>query len=201
MVWLFPPLTSAIKCRMAFPIDCSTPMKKVVVAVPQVLKVFSRVFSWEPTIWTLMSGGDKEVKKTIDILTYKQWLLSIDMKTKVVQHVPKIIFNVFKVFRFSSFQKHSWFPAFVWRSDIFIYKFYKKIVFGSLTLSISPWVSLDMLNNFHSLTLSISHSVSLDMLNNFSISKMSWPIWPWVYMTRFQRTWTLILKVLDEYNF
>ena len=41
--------TSAIKCRMAFPIEadcpnCSTPMQKVVVAVPQILKVFSRVF-------------------------------------------------------------------------------------------------------------------------------------------------------------
>ena len=129
--------TSAIKCRMAFPIhpqrgpwpgaphattsvvtqeahnpNCSTPMQKVVVAVPQVLKVFSRVFSWEPTIWTLMSGGDEEVKKTIDILTYKQWLLSIDMKTKVVQHVPKIIFNVVKLW-------NSWFPAPVWLSDIF----------------------------------------------------------------------------------
>ena len=27
-----------------------------------------------------------------------------ELKTKVVQHVPRIIFNVFKVFRFSSFQ-------------------------------------------------------------------------------------------------
>ena len=30
-----------------------------------------------------------EVKKTIDIFNFKQRLLSIDMKTKVVQHVPK----------------------------------------------------------------------------------------------------------------
>ena len=43
-------------------------------------------------------------KKTIDIYTYKQRLLSIDMKTKVVQHVPRIIFKVFKVFKFASFQ-------------------------------------------------------------------------------------------------
>ena len=34
------------------------------------------------------------------IFNYKQQLLSIDMKTKVVQHVPRIIFNVFKVFKF-----------------------------------------------------------------------------------------------------
>ena len=31
-------------------------------------------------------------------------ILSIDMKTKVVQHVPRILFNVFKVFKLSSFQ-------------------------------------------------------------------------------------------------
>ena len=42
-------------------------------------------------------------KKIIDIFIYKQRLLSIDVKTKVV-HVPRIIFNVFKVFRFSSFE-------------------------------------------------------------------------------------------------
>ena len=40
---------------------------------------------------------DDEVKKSIVIFTYKQSLLSIDMKTKVVQHVPRIIFSVFKV--------------------------------------------------------------------------------------------------------
>ena len=38
---------------------------------------------------------EEDVKKNIAIFTYKQWLLSIDMKTKVVQHVPRII-NVFK---------------------------------------------------------------------------------------------------------
>ena len=53
-------------------------------------------------------------QKNIAIFTYKQWLLSIDMKTKVVQPVPRIIFNVFKVFRF---------PAPVWLSDIFYLNF------------------------------------------------------------------------------
>ena len=52
------------------------------------------------------------------------------MKTKVVQHVPRInlsylkfqIFKFLKNFKFSNFQKISnflWFPAFVWLSDIF----------------------------------------------------------------------------------
>ena len=49
-------------------------------------------------------GAEEEVKKGIGIFTYKQRLLSIDMKTKVVQHVPRIIFKVFKVFKFPSFQ-------------------------------------------------------------------------------------------------
>ena len=65
-------------------------------------------------------------QKSIAIFGKKQWLLSIDMKTKVDQHVPRIIFHVlkvssFQVFKFSvfKFSKHSWFPAFVWHSDIF----------------------------------------------------------------------------------
>ena len=38
------------------------------------------------------TGADAaEVKKNhIAIFTYKQWLLSIDVKTEVVQHVPRI---------------------------------------------------------------------------------------------------------------
>ena len=46
-------------------------------------------------------GGPKIL---IAIFTYNQRLLCIDMKTKVVQHVSRIIFNVFKVFKFSSCQ-------------------------------------------------------------------------------------------------
>ena len=43
------------------------------------------------------SGAEEaEVKKSIAIFAYKQRLLSIEMKTKLV--------NIFKVFRFSSFQ-------------------------------------------------------------------------------------------------
>ena len=40
-----------------------------------------------------------DVKKSIAIFAYKQRILSIEMKTKLVQHVPRIIFNVFKVFK------------------------------------------------------------------------------------------------------
>ena len=63
-------------------------------------------------------------KKSIDIFNFKQRLLSLDMKTKVVQHFPRInlshfnfwILNLkFKIFIFF------WFPAFVWLSDIFIF--------------------------------------------------------------------------------
>ena len=54
--------------------------------------VLLEVFSWEPALWTLMSQGadaadDDDVKKSIAIFGNKQRLLSIDMKTKVVQHV------------------------------------------------------------------------------------------------------------------
>ena len=45
-------------------------------------------------------GDDDVVKKSIAIFGNKQQLLSIDMKTKVVQHVSRIIF---KVFRFSGY--------------------------------------------------------------------------------------------------
>ena len=89
--------------------------------------------SWEPALWTLKSqvGVVRMSQKTIAIFGYKQWLLSIDMKTKVVQHVPRIIFSVFKVFKFSGFQLSSFqvfkifrFPAPVWRSDIFNWHFF-----------------------------------------------------------------------------
>ena len=52
-------------------------------------------------------------KKNIAIFGNKQRLLSINMKTKVVQHVPRIIFNVFKVFKISSFQVFKFFKTFL----------------------------------------------------------------------------------------
>ena len=63
------------------------------------------IFSWESALWTLMSGDTVLMR----MFNYKQRLLSLDMKTKVVQHVPRIIFNVssFQVFRFSGFQVFS----------------------------------------------------------------------------------------------
>ena len=50
------------------------------------------------------------------------------MKTKVVQHVPRInlsyfkfqIFKFFQIFQISKFSNFLWFPAFVWLSDIFL---------------------------------------------------------------------------------
>ena len=80
-------------------------------------------------------GADDEVKKSIAIFGYKQWLLSIDMKTKVVQHESKWeIERVWecesermtfehrhenkKVFQlFQVFNNIPGSPAFVWRSD------------------------------------------------------------------------------------
>ena len=39
-------------------------------------------------------GEADDVKKSIDIFTYKQRLLSIEMKTKIVQHVPTINISI-----------------------------------------------------------------------------------------------------------
>ena len=55
------------------------------------------VFCWEPALWTHRIGcGGGWCKKNHAILSNKQWLLSIDMKTKVVQHVPGV--NIFIFF-------------------------------------------------------------------------------------------------------
>ena len=96
-------------------------------------------------------------KKAIAIFSYKQWLLSIDMKTKLVQHVEsdwmrewesvrvweceseRVIFEhrhenktcsacwecvnervkEWESDRMRECERVIWFPAFVWRSDIF----------------------------------------------------------------------------------
>ena len=46
----------------------------------------------------LVTGEGVDVKKTskkiIDIFTHKQQHLSIDMKTKIVQHVPRINISI-----------------------------------------------------------------------------------------------------------
>ena len=51
------------------------------------------IFSWEPALWTLMSGDRVMLwllsKKNIAIFGYKQWVLSIDMKTKIAQQVER----------------------------------------------------------------------------------------------------------------
>ena len=48
------------------------------------------IISWEPALETPNSQEEDVKKKSIAIFGNKQWLLSIDMKTKVVQHVPRI---------------------------------------------------------------------------------------------------------------
>ena len=56
------------------------------------------IISWEPALWTPMSVDRvlrRRSKKLIDIFYYKQRLFSLDMKTKVVQHVPRINLNHF----------------------------------------------------------------------------------------------------------
>ena len=93
------------------------------------------------TGWWLMRMS----KKSIAIFGYKQRLLSIEMKTKKFQHVPTINISIWHMtcdmghatcnmlhnYKYSLLSLHmktkvvqniwhSWFPAFVWHSDIFI---------------------------------------------------------------------------------
>ena len=52
----------------------------------------------------LTGEGDADAdvpKNSIAIFSYNQWLLSLDMKTKLVQHVPRIIFNIYKILKIS----------------------------------------------------------------------------------------------------
>ena len=55
---------------------------------------------------------DADVKKIIGIFNFKQRILSVDLKTKVVQHILRIIFNVFKFSNFSCFQNFQVFKLF-----------------------------------------------------------------------------------------
>ena len=59
-----------------------------------------------------------QLKKSIDIFNFKQRLLSLDMKSKVVQHFPKINLSHFNFWIFNL--NFFWFPAFVCLSDIFL---------------------------------------------------------------------------------
>ena len=44
------------------------------------------------------------VKKSIVIFTYKHSVFSLDMKTKVARHVPRIAFQNFKISKFQNFK-------------------------------------------------------------------------------------------------
>ena len=48
------------------------------------------------------AADDDDVKKSIALFGNKQQLLSIDMKTKVVQHVPRLILMFSKLSSFLS---------------------------------------------------------------------------------------------------
>ena len=57
---------------------------------PENYTFWPNIFSWEPALWTANSRDDVVVvgvKKNISIFGNKQRLLSIEMKTKLVQHV------------------------------------------------------------------------------------------------------------------
>ena len=59
----------------------------------------SMVFSWEQALWLVDSQVRVMVSKTvskkpIDVYIHKQRHLSIDMKTKIVQHVPRINISI-----------------------------------------------------------------------------------------------------------
>ncbi len=86
---------------------------------------------------SLTGEGDVgAVKKNIAIFTYKHWVFSLDMKTKVARHVPRIAFQNKK---FQNF-KISWFPACVLHLKIFYLCFFMFYVFyfGHFSPSIHP---------------------------------------------------------------
>ena len=54
-------------------------------------------------LYDWLTHGRRRSKKNIDIFNFQQRLLSLDMKRKVVQHVPRIIFNIDKILKFKTF--------------------------------------------------------------------------------------------------
>ena len=81
-------------------------------------------------------GDAAAVKKSIDIFIYNEWHLSLDMKTKVVQHIKRewmrecesarvwecesVRVWECEIVRVWDSESVIWFPAFVWHSDIFL---------------------------------------------------------------------------------
>ena len=103
-------------------------------------------------------------KKSIAIFGYKQWLLSLDMKTKVVQHVPRIIFNINKI----------WLDSKKRRKGKWIH---------SHTLSLSHYLTLSM-SHSHTLTLSFTHSPHAEQLLfsclGSKVTDYRWK-WQWIF--------------------
>ncbi len=71
--------------------------------------IFLFFISWEPALWSLHSQERVKLllrsKKNIAIspINIKHWLFSLDIKTKLARHVPRIAFQ--------HFNNISWFPA------------------------------------------------------------------------------------------
>ena len=79
---------------------------------------FHQIFIWEPALWTLNSQERVMMillrsQKSIAIFGYKQSLLSIDMKTKVVQHVESQWMR-----EWESERVRKWENERVWESDL-----------------------------------------------------------------------------------
>ena len=75
----------------------------------------NQIISWEPALWTLMSGDRvrRMSKKALQFSAINIWLLSIEIKTKVVQHVARINLSYFKFFsNFKFFQIFYFFQIF-----------------------------------------------------------------------------------------
>ena len=71
------------------------------------LLVGNQLYDWYTHRW---GQWCKKSWKNIAIFTYKRWLLSIDIKTKVVQHVPKISrhsHSLRKIHRHRNINRHS----------------------------------------------------------------------------------------------
>ena len=61
--------------------------------VPSCCQMTFNIFCWEPALWLVHSPEMVLLlrsKKSIPIFTYNQWAFSLDMKTKVARHAPKI---------------------------------------------------------------------------------------------------------------
>ena len=98
--------------------------------------------------------------KTIAIFNHKQRHLSIGMKTKVVQHVPRINISIWNVTCDSMTNSHFW--AYTWKQKLF------SISHGSLT-----WLKWDI---WHT-TAWQTHTLELKHENKLFSMWLTWITW------------------------